>query len=404
MQVIENPPIPFTVPLQGLQYNAEIELEGAVIPGHEKCFVVELCAGNDVALHLSARFGYMGESAIVLNTQQSGKWQEEERHGNKLGVGEPFRLQIVNHEKNFLVRIHLNGQNLCQFKHIVPATSIASLKIRGDLKVHKVTFRGFPNPTSTPPQGLKPNISGPSNPTAPYPYGPNTTRSGAMLEPGALPPPPYSAYPTTMPVPHAAQQPGTFASSPRQLVEQEQRSAPSQGPRPGMNGAYYPNSANASSQGPRPGKNGPYYPNAPYPYGQNTTRSGEIPLMPNPTSSSFQGPRPGTNGPFYTNPTSSPSQGRGPYTNGPSYPNAPYPYEPSSTGSGPFMPATSGGPPPPSYSAYPTTTRMPYAARPPGVFASAPPQVDDEDCHYGHHYDYHCDPCHDHYHGHHHHC
>lgn len=122
--------------------------------------------------------------------------------------------------------------------------------------------------------------------------------------------------------------------------------------------------------GPRPGKNGPYYPNAPYPYGQNTTRSGEIPLMPNPTSSSFQGtfvrlnhrgfeaitavitstmttemihhlcdiaekisifpsavfrlisscqmhvcrmlvsgPRPGTNGPFYTNPTSSPSQG-----------------------------------------------------------------------------------------------
>ncbi|KAH7702847.1 galectin [Aphelenchoides avenae] len=349
MQVIENPPIPFTVPLQGLAYNAEIELEGAVVPGPEKCFVVELCAGNDIPLHLSARFGYMGESAIVLNAQQSGKWQEQERHENKLGVGEPFRVQIVNHEKNFL--IHLNGQNMCQFKHVIPATSITSLKIRGDLKVHKVTFRGFPNPTSTPPQGPKPNISGPYSPNAPYPYAPNITGSGAMLEP----PPPYSAYLTTMPMPHAAQQPAVFGSAPRQLVEQDQTSTPSKGPRPSMSG--------------------PNYPNAPYSYGQNTTRSGAMPLMPNPTSSSSQGPRPSLSGPYY--------------------PNAPYPYGPSSTDS---------EPPPPHYSAYPSTTRMPYAGRPPGVFASAPPQVDDEDCHYGHHYDYDCDPCHHHYHGHHHHC
>lgn len=74
-----------------------------MILGQEKCFVVELYAGNDIALHLGARFGYMGETAIVLNSQQWGKWQKEERHKNKLGVGEPFRLQIVNHEKHFLV-------------------------------------------------------------------------------------------------------------------------------------------------------------------------------------------------------------------------------------------------------------------------------------------------------------
>lgn len=73
--------------------------------------------------------------------------------------------------------------------------------------------------------GPKPNISGPYSPNAPYPYAPNITGSGAMLEP----PPPYSAYLTTMPMPHAAQQPAVFGSAPRQLVEQDQTSTPSKG-------------------------------------------------------------------------------------------------------------------------------------------------------------------------------
>lgn len=88
----------------GFPYNGEIEVEGKPIFGQEKGFVVELCAGNDLALHISVRFGQSGETAIVLNSQQWGKWEKEERFKNKLVVGDPFRLQIVNHEKHFLVR------------------------------------------------------------------------------------------------------------------------------------------------------------------------------------------------------------------------------------------------------------------------------------------------------------
>lgn len=65
--------------------------------------------------------------------------------------------------------------------------------------------------------GPRPSTNEPYNPSAPYPYGPYSTGSGAMPfmpAPGGPPPPPYSAYPSRTSVPYAVQQPAGSKTAP----------------------------------------------------------------------------------------------------------------------------------------------------------------------------------------------
>jgi len=184
MHTIENPVVPFCYPINGgLQCDAEIVVHGAVFSGPCKSFSVEYKTPNDTALHFNPRFKHFSEHTIVLNTHCHGQWQTEERHKNRLHVGDTFRLRIVNHHKHFL--IELNDHHVCHFHHRIPVEAITHLEIKGDVCVQRVHFINFDNCGSAPPPLISASIS-------PYPSLP------AVQQVNYQPPPPaYSPYPNS---------------------------------------------------------------------------------------------------------------------------------------------------------------------------------------------------------------
>ncbi|TKR72633.1 hypothetical protein L596_020051 [Steinernema carpocapsae] len=125
---------------EGMNHDAEIEIHGEPLCG-ERTFVIELLTREGIALHLSARHGYMGEHVLVVNSMECGRWQHEDRHCNPFHEGRHFHLQIKNHGSHF--SIHVNGHHVCHFHHRIPPHHIVALGIRGDVRVHKIHFERF---------------------------------------------------------------------------------------------------------------------------------------------------------------------------------------------------------------------------------------------------------------------
>uniref|UniRef100_A0A915EIB0 Galectin n=1 Tax=Ditylenchus dipsaci TaxID=166011 RepID=A0A915EIB0_9BILA len=93
-------------------------------------------AGSDIALHFNPRFRHFSEHTIVLNTSRHGDWQTEERHKNKLSIGDTFCLRISLHHNHFLVE--LNDRHICHYQHRIPPNKITHLEIEGDVSVQRV--------------------------------------------------------------------------------------------------------------------------------------------------------------------------------------------------------------------------------------------------------------------------
>ncbi len=83
-------------------------------------FTVELLAGTDIAVYMSARFGYTGDYQLVMNSLAGDQWGAESRHSNPFHIGAQFHLKIeaqpshykvdqsiINHNKNII----LNNNN-----------------------------------------------------------------------------------------------------------------------------------------------------------------------------------------------------------------------------------------------------------------------------------------------------
>jgi len=230
MQTIENPPVPFAYPLGpfGLQPDAELNVHGETFKHHHDHhdshhgFAIEFRAGSmgqDIALHVNFRFKTF-EHTVVVNTCSGGHWQKEERHHNRLKLGDGFRVKIVNHEKHFVIEV--NEHPLCHFHHRIPYQSITSLDITGDAHVHRVhmlNMGGSHHHHSQP--GFNPNMMGGQTTvyqSAPPAYSAyespmvNTSPMPPMIQPMVQPMPPQfgggSTYSTTyvqQPVPQVVE-------------------------------------------------------------------------------------------------------------------------------------------------------------------------------------------------------
>ncbi|KAK0397841.1 hypothetical protein QR680_002298 [Steinernema hermaphroditum] len=142
MHLIENPAVPFSTPIiSGVNHDAKIEIHGTPYCGSHESFVIELLTREGIALHLNARFGYMGEHILVINSMECGRWQREERHHLPFHHGHHFHLKIKNHGSHF--SIHANGHHVCHFHHRISPHHITALGIRGDVRISKVHFEHF---------------------------------------------------------------------------------------------------------------------------------------------------------------------------------------------------------------------------------------------------------------------
>lgn len=237
---IDNPAVPFSFPINGIPKGAEFVVQGSSFTGSNNGFSIDfLASANDIALHINPRFKFL-EHTIVFNTYQYGKWQREERHGNKIKHGDQFRLRIVNRDTDYM--IELNDHHLAQFKHRIDARYISAVEIKGDITIHGVRFYNFqdhinvnpaapvpqpqfhvpepqPNPSA---QFSSPQITSPGAPTSNSYY--NYPTPGAANDPGYYPATHSSSSASAsapapqMPAPYAAPYPSaplsTYSSTP----------------------------------------------------------------------------------------------------------------------------------------------------------------------------------------------
>jgi hypothetical protein len=85
---------------------SELIFTGATYNGEKKRFHINLNGnGEDVVLHLNPRFKFF-EDTIVLNSRSYAGWGTEERHRNRMSVGDQFRIRIVCHHSNFLIYVN----------------------------------------------------------------------------------------------------------------------------------------------------------------------------------------------------------------------------------------------------------------------------------------------------------
>uniref|UniRef100_A0A0K0F2D0 Galectin n=1 Tax=Strongyloides venezuelensis TaxID=75913 RepID=A0A0K0F2D0_STRVS len=144
MHIIDNPPIPFSTPiLRGFPTHGKIKIHGEPFCGYSKGFVVELFAGNEIALHLNARFGACGEHKLVVNSNRCGRWEHEDRHHNPFKLDHHFHLKIKNHGSHY--SIHVNDHHVCHFHHRIDPCNITALGIKGDVRAFKIHFEEFPH-------------------------------------------------------------------------------------------------------------------------------------------------------------------------------------------------------------------------------------------------------------------
>uniref|UniRef100_A0A914RB79 Galectin n=1 Tax=Panagrolaimus davidi TaxID=227884 RepID=A0A914RB79_9BILA len=206
MHEINSPFIPFDYPLSGFPQNAEVVVSGRSLKGKDGVFVIEFCAGRDIAFHMSFRF--KRENKLVINTSVNGKWQNEERHQNPVFHEQSFVLQIQNQPGQFII---WQKHHKMEFRHRMDSMLITSMRINGEVSIDRIKFERFEQGPQTPyanasnpyprpqgpyssvshpyPQHMSPysNYGGPSGPVPPYSSNPY---------PSAPPQGPYSNAPS----------------------------------------------------------------------------------------------------------------------------------------------------------------------------------------------------------------
>lgn len=84
-------------------------------------------AHEDYIFHISMR---PEEKQIVRNMDREGEWGSEERFGGfPVAVGEPFDLNILAEENQFVISI--NGQHFCDFAYRKPLDQARYIQFLG---------------------------------------------------------------------------------------------------------------------------------------------------------------------------------------------------------------------------------------------------------------------------------
>ncbi|KAF8355618.1 lec-8, partial [Pristionchus pacificus] len=145
MHVVHNVPVPSVIPMhEGFTGNARIDVHAHIHHGYER-FTVELLSAHHVVLHVDFRFGYMGETIVVMNSHIHGVWGEEMRVVNPVGHGD-FLLTIRAHHSHY--EISVNGIHIAHFHHRLPMECVQALGLAGFGEVRSIHFTGFPFATA----------------------------------------------------------------------------------------------------------------------------------------------------------------------------------------------------------------------------------------------------------------
>ncbi|KAL2099085.1 hypothetical protein ACEWY4_005565 [Coilia grayii] len=110
-----------------------------------KTLTINLCKGNDIALHFNPRFDESGHKVVVRNSLIAGKWGAEERNcpGFPFVAGQPFELKILCNHNEF--RVAVNKSHLLEFRHrIRELNMITGLNIYGDVTLTGVNIESLP--------------------------------------------------------------------------------------------------------------------------------------------------------------------------------------------------------------------------------------------------------------------
>uniref|UniRef100_A0A915N2N8 Galectin n=1 Tax=Meloidogyne javanica TaxID=6303 RepID=A0A915N2N8_MELJA len=144
MNTVEGPPIPFNFPIRGgLQTGSEIIFHGATYNGERKRFHINLLGeGDNVVLHFNPRFKFL-EDTIVLNSKTYAGWGTEERHRNRLSLGDSFRIRLVCHHSHFLIQV-VNDKEVANYEHRLSPSMVRGLEVDGDISLQRVQMINFP--------------------------------------------------------------------------------------------------------------------------------------------------------------------------------------------------------------------------------------------------------------------
>ncbi|XP_074872437.1 galectin-9-like isoform X2 [Carettochelys insculpta] len=201
-QPILNPSVPFSGPIfGGLSDGKMVLIQGRVEPSIQRFAVNLRCGNRDIAFHFNPRFNE-SRQVVVCNTEQNGRWGQEERtYHMPFQLGSYFEL-IIN-VKNHCYQVSVNGQHFLEYNHRVPLHTVHTLEINGNVSVNCISFT---------------NLSAPQAHTASAPaYGFHaSTVSQAFAQPVFGAPAPRLKAPVTLTnpaVPFQVALPGTLSQA-----------------------------------------------------------------------------------------------------------------------------------------------------------------------------------------------
>ncbi|KAM9493165.1 uncharacterized protein Hap1MRO34_003470 isoform 3-T3 [Clarias gariepinus] len=133
------PALPYVGTIRGgIRPDMAVFFQGT-LPAHAKKFVINFQTGqsdtDDIAFHFNPRIG----QHVYLNSFRNGQWETEETAPDKpFTKGAAFNMLVIINSTDY--EVHVNGLQLCTFKHRMALENISGLAICGDISIF---FYGF---------------------------------------------------------------------------------------------------------------------------------------------------------------------------------------------------------------------------------------------------------------------
>ncbi|KAK3549073.1 hypothetical protein QTP70_030375 [Hemibagrus guttatus] len=133
------PTIPYVGTIRGgLKPDMAVFFQGT-LPAHAKKFAINFQTGqsdrDDIAFHFNPHIGQY----VCLNSYRNASWEQEESTSEKLfSKGAAFNMFIIINSEGY--EVHMNGVQLCMFKHRIPLENISTLAILGDISIAIFSF------------------------------------------------------------------------------------------------------------------------------------------------------------------------------------------------------------------------------------------------------------------------
>ncbi|XP_058243135.1 uncharacterized protein LOC131351660 isoform X2 [Hemibagrus wyckioides] len=133
------PTIPYVGTIRGgLKPDMAVFFQGT-LPAHAKKFAINFQTGqsdsDDIAFHFNPCIGQY----VCLNSYRNASWEQEESTSEKpFTKGAAFNMFIIINSEGY--EVHVNGVQLCIFKHRIPLENITTLAIFGDISISIFSF------------------------------------------------------------------------------------------------------------------------------------------------------------------------------------------------------------------------------------------------------------------------